>query len=341
MTKKRALITALVVVVLLGLADLQFRTWKAFNWSVFWEETKAANHWKIASGVALVYLGYLIRAKRWQIFLQPTKQVRTTELIAPTFIGFTGLAILGRPGELIRPVIIARKFGLSNPSQIAVWTVERIFDIGCFALLAAVNILFAPSLRILPYYKQFEHAALILCVAVTVLAAIMYIIWARAAAVEAWLLKVLSKISVPFAKRTVAKVEAFNDGLHALRNFAAFFKVFALSLLLWTSIALAYLQVTHAYPEPLHHMTFSHVLLLMGFSIAGSSVQLPVVGGGSQLLTIGALASVFGVPQELSVSAGIMLWLTTFVAATPVGLFFAHREHLKLTSVAEEATSPA
>jgi hypothetical protein len=337
MSKKRILITAVVVVVLLGLAYLQFRTWKTFNWSVFWQETKAANHWKIFSGVLLIYFGYIIRALRWRIFLKPTKEVRTSELIAPTFIGFTGLAILGRPGELIRPFIIANKFGLPGPSQIAVWTVERIFDIGCFALLASLNILFAPSLRTLPYYHQFERGALILCVAVAALALIMYLIWARAEAVEAWLLKTLSRFSESFARKAVAKVEAFNDGLHALHSFGAFLEVFGLSLVLWIAIALAYLQVTHAYPEPLLHMTLSHVLLLMGFSIAGSSVQLPVVGGGSQLLTIGALASVFGVPQELSVSAGIMLWLTTFVAATPVGLFLAHREHLKLSSVAAES----
>ena len=44
-------------------------------------------------------------------------------------IGFTGLALLGRPGELIRPYLIARHQNLSFASQVAVWTVERIFDV--------------------------------------------------------------------------------------------------------------------------------------------------------------------------------------------------------------------
>ena len=54
-------------------------------------------------------------------------------------------------------------------------------------------------------------------------------------------------------------------------------------------IALAYREVTHAYGPALGHMTVSKVLLLMGSSMLGSLIQLPGVGGGSQLATISAL----------------------------------------------------
>jgi len=69
----------------------------------------------------------------------------------------------------------------------------------------------------------------------------------------------------------------------------------------------------------------------------GSMVQLPGVGGGSQLATISALDHVFDiVPKELAVSCGIMLWLVTFVAVVPVGLFLAHRERLSLRKLSHE-----
>ena len=51
-------------------------------------------------------------------------------------------------------------------------------------------------------------------------------------------------------------------------------------------------------------MEIAHVILLLGFSIAGSIIQLPVVGGGAQLATITALIYVFEVPNELAVSCG-------------------------------------
>jgi hypothetical protein len=75
----------------------------------------------------------------------------------------------------------------------------------------------------------------------------------------------------------------------------------------------------------------------MGFSIAGSAVQLPVVGGGSQLMTIAALSRVFSIPEELAVSCGVLLWLVTFVASTPIGLVLARYEHVSLTKIPEVA----
>jgi len=87
----------------------------------------------------------------------------------------------------------------------------------------------------------------------------------------------------------------------------------------------------------LSNMSIPHVLLLMGFSMVGSIVQLPAVGGGSQLAVISALQVVYGIPPELAVSCGILLWLVTFMACIPVGLYFAHREHLSLRKLSKES----
>jgi hypothetical protein len=70
----------------------------------------------------------------------------------------------------------------------------------------------------------------------------------------------------------------------------------------------------------------------------GSMVQLPGVGGGSQLATISALDHIFHiVPKELAVSCGIMLWLVTFFAIVPVGLLLSHHERLSLRKLSEES----
>jgi hypothetical protein len=75
----------------------------------------------------------------------------------------------------------------------------------------------------------------------------------------------------------------------------------------------------------------------MGSSMIGSMVQLPGVGGGSQLATISALDHIFDIPKELAASCGIMLWLVTFVAVVPIGLVLAHRERLSLRKLSEES----
>jgi hypothetical protein len=87
----------------------------------------------------------------------------------------------------------------------------------------------------------------------------------------------------------------------------------------------------------LHNLDVSRVLLLMGFSMIGSIVQLPAVGGGSQLAVISALQVIYGIPPELAVSCGILLWLVTFMSCIPVGLILAHREHLSLRELSQES----
>jgi len=66
-------------------------------------------------------------------------------------------------------------------------------------------------------------------------------------------------------------------------------------------------------------------------------VQLPAVGGGSQLAVISALQVIYGIPPEVAVSCGILLWLITFMSCVPVGLAFARREHLSLRKLSEQS----
>src|SRR5579883_399374 len=121
MDKKHAGITAVILAILLALVYSQFRMWKNFDWSLFLAQTHSVSKFHILHGIALIYLAYVLRAVRWKIFLRPLRpQASTTSLVAPTLIGFTGLALLGRPGELIRPYLIARQqklpFSSSSPS---------------------------------------------------------------------------------------------------------------------------------------------------------------------------------------------------------------------------------
>src|SRR5438034_11087423 len=98
-------------------------------------------------------------------------------------------------------------------------------------------------------------------------------------------------------------------------------------------IAVAYKEVTHSYGVEELEIPQTQVLLLMGSSMVGSLIQLPGVGGGSQIATIAALQHLFDVPKELAASCGIMLWLVTIVAVVRLGLVVAPREGLTSRSL--------
>ncbi len=409
MTKKRILTTTLVLAAFGALVYLQVQHWRSFDWARF-RAASRVEPLHLAAAIVLIYLTYYLRAVRWKIFLEPVRKTRTWSLVPPTFIGFTGLALLGRPGEFIRPYLIARSEQLSFTSQIGAWTVERIFDIGAFTILMTADVFFSSAIRANPYLHKFKIAAVALCVVVAFTGFVAVLIRKRGAYVAGFLHSVAARFSLRLARVLDEKVRAFGEGLNTIADPKAFLKLVVVSVAMWFMIALAYREVAHSYPpeaaqegpasvdvetanladspgtagEPLTPDTIAtldaalrskgyslrehrgdtwlfrqnnkikkvgtrphladmdvpHVLLLMGFSMVGSIVQLPAVGGGSQLAVISALQVVYGIPPEAALSCGILLWLVTFMSCIPVGLVFAHRGHLSLRKLSKASHDP-
>lgn len=348
MDKKRALVTGIAFAVLAALVYMQFRTWKDFDWHTFLRQTKNVSQFHILHGIALIYIAYVLRALRWKIFLQPVRpEASTINLIAPTVIGFTGLALLGRPGELIRPYLIAKREKLPFSSQLAVWAVERIFDIGGFTFLFVLAAFFAKAPRRLEHHAIFQQVGLVLTLLVVGLTVGAIIVHRSGEALANWVETRFSYLASNLGHRIALRIREFRDGMNTVHSKTSLLALIGVSVLMWAMIAVAYKEVTYAYgvacnpqaPTEVCKLKIpqTQVFLLMASSMVGSLIQLPGVGGGSQLATITVLDHVFDVPPELAASAGIMLWLVTFVAVIPVGLLLAHRERLSLTKLSAES----
>jgi uncharacterized protein (TIRG00374 family) len=341
MSKKHYLAYAVVAAILAALVYAQFRTWKDFDWATFWSQGRQLSPLHILNAVLLIYVSYFLRALRWKIFLQPVrKDASVIGLIPPTLIGFTGLALLGRPGELIRPYLIARRTNLTFSSQMAAWAVDRIFDIAGFTVLMVLAIFLPTELRYLPnpdIYPRLRVGGFLLVALVAGLALGAFLIAKFGEGVAAWIEFRFSHLAADLGHRVAQKVREFHGGLDTIHSPLSFLQLSGVSVLMWWIIALAYREVTHAYGPALEHMTVSKVLLLMGSSMLGSLIQLPGVGGGSQLATISALQHIFNASHELAASCGILLWVVTFVSVVPVGLLLAHRERLSLRKLSEES----
>lgn len=408
MNKKRILSTAIVLAILCALVYFQVQHWRSFDWARF-RQASHVDPRHILAAIAIIYVTYLMRALRWRIFLQPVCKTRTSRLVSPTFVGFTGLALLGRPGEFIRPYLIGVKENVSFSSQLGVWTVERIFDVGAFTVLMTIDVFVSRSLQTNPYIGKFKIAAVALCALVAFMSFVALLIRKRGPAFAAFLHRLTSKVSANLAHHVDQKVRAFGEGLNTIAGRKAFLQLVAVSLAMWFLIALAYREVAHSYPHDpgqvasapvldvetaqlagmpesagqeltpdildevaagvrpkgfivlqqpdgawllkkgkrvnkigsrphLSTLDVSRVLLLMAFSMVGSIVQLPAVGGGSQLAVISALQLIYGIPPEMAVSCGILLWLVTFMSCIPVGLAFARHEHLSLKKLSEASS---
>jgi len=173
----------------------------------------------------------------------------------------------------------------------------------------------------------------------------LWVLHRNGPAASRWACMKISRISPATGANMEKKLRALAEGLHAIRDLTSFAQLSLISIAIWLLVALAYRFVTHAYPveSGLPNLNLPEVVLLMAASIAGGVVQLPLVGGGSQLATIGVLLADspkgFGYTDapELAVSCGILLWLVTFMSVVPLGLVLAHRERLSLRRLSQES----
>ena len=344
MIKRRNLVSAAGAVLLCLLGYLQMRTWKRFDWHVFWLTTHQVNKLYIGLAIAIVYLLVVLRALRWRIFLRPIRETSVSRLIAPQFIGFASVAMLGTPGDMIRPYLIARKEDLTFSSQVAVWLVERIFDLGSAAILFAFEGFVGDPLWAKFESDGFHHSgtlqtttefsAGVFLAGVVVLTVGAVVLRRTGAPVASYLGRTVEPLSAKLARGVSSKVLAFTEGLQTIHDFPSFLQLSFLSMVIWVLTGVTFWLVVHAYGGQSAQLGPASIVLLMVVSMFGSLLQLPVVGGGSQLATIVLLNRVFHIDNETAVSCAMLLWVVAYMSVIPAGLWMARREHVSLSALA-------
>jgi glycosyltransferase 2 family protein len=324
----RVLAGVCILCILGWLISREATAWVRFDWAVFYANVRYVSTLHTLIAFALIYGSFFLRAARWRVFLQPTKQVPTTRLFSATLVGFTGLALLGRPGELVRPYLIARREDLSFSSQIAVLALERIFDIAAAGLLIGIAISSSSGLQSLPYLAQFRHASLLLLAALIAAAIFTVLLTTNGQKLGAVLQQTLTPLSDRLARRIGDTISGFCSDLNRIRDPRSLVFISVLSILIWLAIGLAHFECIHAFGQ-LQHLSVADAFLLLGFSLLGSMVQLPG-GGAQQIAFVAALIHVFGVPVELAASCAILGWLVLFMAPVPAGLALLRRQRLSL-----------
>jgi hypothetical protein len=250
--------------------------------------------------------------------------------------------LFGRLADLTRPYLVARKIQVPLSSQIAIYTLERMFDLGAAALIFSTALAFAPKNT--PSYDIFMRVgrgSLLVTLAIAVFAGAIRV---AGGAVARFARGVLSPISKPVANSIAEKIEGFRQGLNGLKTWRELAIIAGLSLLMWGMIASAYVQTTHAFvqtPE-LANLSFSRAMLLMAASLGGSLLQLPIVGWFTQIaVTAAAMHAFYGAPIEAATACGALLLTITFLCIIPAGLLCARIDHVSLKKVAEESEDAA
>ena len=227
MTKRNGILWLVGVVGLAVLVYL-FRKKVHFDWAMFWQQLRFVSMGHIVAAIALIYATYWVRAVRWAVFLSPTKKVSAASLLGSQFIGFTAVALFGRLADLTRPYLVARRVGLPLSSQVAVYTIERMFDLGAAAIIFSCALAFTP--KDLPHHEVFIRSGVLSMAATLAIAAFAGAIRVAGGAVAGFARGTVGLVSKSAGESISAKILGFRDGLNALSSLRDFGVVVALSL---------------------------------------------------------------------------------------------------------------
>ena len=354
--KKKQWILGLVVLVALIALLVWGRSRIHFDFAEFWSQFARAQWSKFAIALACIYAGYVIRSVRWALLLRHNRRVPVFSLTGTQVIGFTGVALIGRVADLVRPYLISRKTGLPLSSQIAVYVVERLFDMGTIALIFSIALLSVPEAdllkaidrsRLLSYVIHHESRWLALFIfrfsgLILTLLGALFLVGVRLSGegIATFFERFVGLLSKKLGHAFGAKIRAFHSGLDTIRSFSEFATTVALSLLMWALITVAYFEVMRAFvaSPQLASISFSKGVLLMVVSGGASIIQLPVVGWFSQIgIVAAAIAGFFGVALEAATACAASILLVTFLSIVPVGLIWAQFENVSLRKVAAES----
>lgn len=341
--KKRQWVVGLFVLAALLALVVWGRGRIHFDFADFRTQLATANWGRIGIGVACIYLGYVLRAVRWALFVRPNKKVPALSLLGTQVIGFTAVALIGRVADPVRPYLVARKTEMPLSTQIAVYVVERLFDAGSMALMFSMAILLTAWFGApgdLPHPELVKSAGSWGMVLTVAGAAFLVVVRLSGEMVAGFFERALGIFSKKLGHAAGHKIRAFHAGLDTMRSLGDFLLAAALSLGMWLLIAASYLETARAFvaSPPLATMTPAKCVLLMVVSGVTSIIQLPVLGWFTQIgLVAAALTQFFNVTPEAATAGAATLLLVTFLSIVPVGLVWAQVDHVSLRKVTVES----
>jgi uncharacterized protein (TIRG00374 family) len=336
-SSSRKLVAGVIAVVVLGFVVYHSRGMfhlAGFSGAKLLHAIRGANPYLLILSVVAIYGCYAIRSLRWQVFQRNLGPSRFWPIYSMTLAGFSAIFLLGRAGEPIRPLLLARKEKLPAADMFGIYALERLFDFASMAVIAAAGLLLfkthenagevADKLQTAARSAGFAFAGI-------VVAAAVFLIYLRLHGTALLERRLQGWLAATGWRATVAKILlGFARGVQAIRTWSDLVLATFYSAAHWFLVLVIYLWVSHSFGGQLGAMSLSDATLVLAFTLVGSAVQVPGVGGGSQAGSIIAYTVIFGVEREAAVVAAMVIWLITFASCSLVGVPLLFHQGLSL-----------
>jgi len=316
------------------------RSHAKFDWRSLGPQLRSVSPFLIIAAILLSYFGYWLRAWRWSVLISPLCKTTALQMLPSQLIGFTIVGLFGRFADLGRPYLIARRLKTNVASQLAVYSIERAFDLASAAILFSITLAFAP--HNMPHHEAFARAGVVSLAATTFLAVFALALRFAGHHVAALAQRLLHPLSATFARATSARILEFSAGLRIVSTIGEFVYALAISIFMWLCIAATYFCSTHAFQAAptLANLSLAAIMLLLATSLGGSLLQLPILGWFTQIaLLAAALHGFFNVPLETASACGTIILLVSNIAVIPSGLIAARIDGISLRDAASNPSA--
>ena len=307
------LILTIVVTVVL----YRFLGWD-FDWSLFVSSLWNVQPVWLTASIIATLLTYVARAFRWQVLLNPLKSIRMGQLISTNVLGFSAIYLIGRAGELVRPLWLTRREHIPLTASVATIVVERFLDT---VMLIA---LFGGALLLVKLPSAAEHT-------VTMMKNTAWIMIAGSATAMLLLFFFRSNADriiryVPVA-RLASLLRSFSEGLSFLDRGSSFGLAIAHTILVWAVIVLQFWFMLLGMN---FHFSISAATLVMVGAAIGSIAQVPGIGGGFQAGYVFCMTTFFIVPPEQALATSLLAWVSSYVPTVLAGFLYMVSHGLSL-----------
>lgn len=306
-----------------------------FDWQAFVLWMRSLNKQALLLALLAIYSTYILRSLRWQQLTRPIAETKMMNLLVATVIGYTGVFLLGRPAEVVRPLLIARREKLRVASMLGVTLFERVQDVLAILFWMGFGLLLMPvepavdgsGSALLSTAGQAGWLALAVALAVMFLLGVWR--W-QSEKILAWIEKVLRFLPHGLHHRISDLLHSFSEGWRAVEHTKVLLITFGYSVLIWFLVLVAYYLTCWSAGGALARISFGGITILLAMGILGSSLLIPGIGGGYQAATFVTLTTLFGAEVEVAAGVAVLLWLLTFAAVAVVGVPLMIREGLSL-----------
>ncbi|CAN5688851.1 lysylphosphatidylglycerol synthase transmembrane domain-containing protein [soil metagenome] len=308
-----------------------------FGRQLDWGEVRIAvsqsNRYLLGLAVLIICLAYLLRAYRWGALLAPLGPTSLSHLFAATTVGFGAVFLIGRMGEVVRPVVLPmRDPRVRASSSFVTIMVERIYDLMAVVVLFAVNLLwFTPPTHLGAEFSRVRIAGIVLLI--LSIASVVGLIWfrRRSRSIIDWLEKRLNRLGllpVRLRRALISVLEQLAKSLRVLVDARELAVTIGWTAMVWAGITLANWLVLRAFGL---RFGISEAIFILGWSLVGSLVPTPGGAAGAFHAATAAGIIFLGVARETAAAVSIVMHIVDFGPAVVFGFFYFVRGDINLT----------